>query len=361
MKNKLPLLFSLAVVAFLVSGCITINTGSQDTSAIDGGVFKSINKGTNWVHKSLIPTVTGKPGNFAGVNVYSLEMDPNDSSALYYGSIGSGLLYSYNGAEEWRQSLGLGNSTVRAIAVDPKSKCAIYAGVNNVIYKTVDCGRSWNPIYTDNDNTATMESIIIDHYNSAIIYAGVSRAKKGDVLKSLNGGAGWQSMERAKSPVLKLILDPNDSRAIYAITKLNGVLQSKDGGNVWADFVGLRNAIDENKLGYDIKNLIIDKEKTGVMFAATYQGILKTGNNGETWEKIEILLPEAQAMINALAINPKNSQEIYYVTNTVFYKSFDGGKSWSTSKLPTTRAGWKLLVDPINPNVIYLAPRQITK
>ena len=52
---------------------------------------------------------------------------------------------------------------------------------------------------------------------------------------------------------------------------------------------------------------------------------------------------------------------IYYVTNTTFYRSLDGGINWSSNKLPTSRAGVKLLIDSKNPSIIYLAVRQIKK
>jgi len=55
-----------------------------------------------------------------------------------------------------------------------------------------------------------------------------------------------------------------------------------------------------------------------------------------------------------MAVNPQNTQEIYYVTNTTFYRSLDGGENWKTIKMPTSAIGWKLLIDPKEPNIIYL-------
>ncbi|GAF89261.1 unnamed protein product, partial [marine sediment metagenome] len=45
--------------------------------------------------------------------------------------------------------------------------------------------------------------------------------------------------------------------------------------------------------------------------------------------------------------------------NTTFYRSLDSGENWTTKKLPTTRAGWKLLIDPDNPDIIYMGVRSI--
>jgi hypothetical protein len=60
-------------------------------------------------------------------------------------------------------------------------------------------------------------------------------------------------------------------------------------------------------------------------------------------------------------ISPKNVEEIYYATNTTFYRTSDGGKNWTTRKLPTSRAGWRLIVDPEDTNVIYMGVREIKK
>ena len=103
------------------------------------------------------------------------------------------------------------------------------------------------------------------------------------------------------------------------------------------------------------------KSETDTIFLATAYGLLKSGDKGVTWEQIQVIPPEKKATINALAVNPENSQEIYYVTNTTFYRSVDGGENWSSRKLPTSRAGWKLLIDPKNPSIIYMGVRKLGK
>jgi len=66
------------------------------------------------------------------------------------------------------------------------------------------------------------------------------------------------------------------------------------------------------------------------------------------------LLPaEENTIIRAIAVNPKNNKEIYYATNLTFFKSSDGGATWSNKKLPTSRSASDILIDYKNPNVIY--------
>jgi hypothetical protein len=63
---------------------------------------------------------------------------------------------------------------------------------------------------------------------------------------------------------------------------------------------------------------------------------------------------EKKANIFCLAVDPENSQGIYYATENTFYKSLDGGENWSSKKLPSTRAATALAIDPDDPKVLYL-------
>lgn len=341
------------------TGCVSVNSGkSTDTSAYDGGVFVSMDKGTTWKQKVLIPTVSGKPQNFAGVNVGPLEMDPSDNKTLYFGSIGSGLLYTYDSANTWRITPDFKGQIVRAVAIDPSSKCTIYASVGNKVFKSIDCSRTWKRIYEDNDPATAVEAIAVDHSDSSVVYISISR---GDILKSTNSGEGWQSVNRVNNRIKKILIDPNDANRVYVVTFQKGIFVSENKGLEWSSMVELNKVLAENKLGMDIRDFIFVKSEPETLFLATYYGLLKSVNRGEEWQKIELIMPETKATINALAVNPKDSKEIYYVTNTIFYRSSDGGENWTPLRLPTTRAGWRLLADPENPNLIYMGLRKLGK
>ena len=97
----------------------------------------------------------------------------------------------------------------------------------------------------------------------------------------------------------------------------------------------------------------------GTMFIATSKVILRSKDNGFTWDNVNLIQPEKDAVINALAVDPQNSNNIYYITNTTFFRSSDGGATWTTKKLPTKRSGRELLIDFKNPNMIYLGTKQV--
>lgn len=359
--NKIYLYtISALFLTLSLSGCVEVKTGNetQDRSGVDGGIIKTINKGDVWQQKVLIPTVTGKPGNFSGANVAALEMDPSDNQAIYYGGIGAGLLYSYDGGASWQVVNPLKGKTVRAVAVDPKDKCTVYVGIGNQVHKTVDCSRTWQQVYYDGELAVAVDAISIDQYNPNILYIGVSR---GDIIKSSDGGTNWQVLGRFGSRIKRIVMNPKDSRSIFVATYKNGIYFSNDGGAKWEQMVELHKVLKDEKLGLNVKDFVFLNDEVGTMFVATFNGLMKSVDGGATWQKITLILPEQKASVNAFAANPTNAKEIYYVTNTTFYRSLDGGTSWTPVKIPSTRSGQALLVDPKNPGVIYMGLQALEK
>ncbi len=351
-KNKIVLLFLIIGSAIFISGC-SISFKSNDSGGNDGGVYLSSDKGKRWQPAALVPTTSGRPGSIGNLNTSALNMDPSDSQAIYFGSVDNGLFYSYNYAKEWQKAEELGNATINDIAVDPSSKCIIYVAIGNKVYKSTDCNRSWSQVYYDTDVNLNINSIAIDHYNSIGVYIGTSR---GEVIKSLDRGVSWKTVGRFDDKVKKVSISPHDSRLIFAATAQKGIFRSSDSGATW---VNLRDNLKDIKGALNFRSLILSAADSGLVILASNYGLLKSLDNGDSWESIELITPEDNAIINSVVVSPKNSKEIYYVTNTTFYSSSDGGENWTTQKLPTTRAGWELLINFDDTNVIYLGAKSI--
>ena len=353
MKNKLLILVALIFIMIFTTGCISLNTGKQKQIIIDGGFFKTVNKGETWQHAVLIPTTKGAPGSIGNFNVHSMKMDPSDNNAIYYGSAGNGLFYTYDGAKNWQPAISLGAGVIKDVAIDPNSSCVIYAAIANAVYKSTDCNRNWSRVYYDNDLKATINAIAIDHYDSKHIYIGSSR---GEIIKSYDMGVSWQTLHRFSNNIERIIMDPHDSRNMFVATSKKGVYRSNNNGISWTD---LGDGLAEFKGSANFRDLVIADAEPGLLFLATNYGLIRSDDNGDSWTEIKLIPPEQKTIINAVAVNPKNVKEIYYVTNTTFYRSLDGGENWATKKLPTTKAGWKLLIDPENPDIIYMGIRGV--
>ncbi len=350
MKNNFKIII-VFLMMLAVSGCsvrFSSSDGKKGTDPnTDGGVFISVNKGDEWKQAALIPTVKGQPGSIRSLSANVLAMDPNDSKAVYLGTISNGLYYTYDITEGWWHAETLPLSDVKAIAVDPKDKCTIYATGGNKVFRSEDCSRSWSQIYYDNDPKVAINAIAIDHHNTDNIYIGTER---GDVLKSSDKGSSWQPVFRSKDDVVKITISPFDSRTIFVSTERRGTARSMDAGMTWTD---LEENLEDFKNSKRFRDLVIASDEEGKMLMATTYGLLRTYNNGETWERVELLTPEKDSTINALAIGP-DSREICYVTDTTFYRSVDNGDSWTTVNLPSSRSGRDLLVSPDNSDIVYL-------
>ncbi len=351
-KNKLHLLL-LTISILFITGCISLKT--KEGNINDSGVYKTNSRGDKWSQMTLIPTVSGRPKSIGGINVNVLVMDPSDNKAIYWGSEGNGLFYTYDGAKNWQMASGLGQKTINAVAVDPNSKCVIYAAAANEVHKSTDCSRTWSRVYFDNSEGARIGAVAVDQYDSSNIYIGTSR---GEIIKSQDGGGTWRVIERIKNEIRSIIISPNDSRNIFTATKGNGIFRSLDNGDTWEN---LKKNLKEFKGNTNFKNLVVLKGDPGLIFLATNYGVLKSSDNGDSWSKIELISPAKGAKINTIAVNPQNAKEIYYVTNTTFFRSLDGGENWTTKKLPTSGDGRKLLIDPKDPSIIYMGVRKVEK
>lgn len=362
--KKINLIILLIVLSFILSACGLSIRKSGDVGTA-GGIFVSGNSGNTWRNMSFSPSASGEPISLAHLDIREIVVDPSDSGALYMATYGRGLFYTYNLSEGWRKVNGLPTATINSVAVNPDYKCTIFASIANSLYKTVDCARTWTQVYSDDNSEVAVTSVVVDHYNSDNIYMTTSR---GEVIKSINRGDTWRTIHRFSSGVVDLKMSPQDSRLFFTATSRNEFFSfnspSIREANLEENFV-VSNMTNLSEVLENIRRTNIREinicSKEGTIILATEQKLLRSPDNGITWEDIDLIPSERDASIKAVAINPQNSQELYYVTDTNFYRSQDGGISWNTKRLPTQRAGSALLVSPSDSQVIYMGVRKEDK
>ncbi|WP_224490873.1 VPS10 domain-containing protein [Robertkochia flava] len=106
-------------------------------------------------------------------------------------------------------------------------------------------------------------------------------------------------------------------------------------------------------------------ENPDIMYVGTASGGLwKSTSGGIKWEPV--FEKEVTASIGAVAIQQSNPSVIWVGTgegnprNSLnggygIYKSLDGGKSWTSMGLEETRHIHRVIIDPENPNTVYVA------
>jgi len=362
MKKIRILILLLAALLFTSACAITFQTSGDSKSAIDGGVYKTLNKGGNWTQETLVANITGEPYTFHKDNIISLALDPQDNKAVYAGTDSQGMLYSYDGGDSWTMAKELGKRSIKDIAVSSDDKCTIYIASDNKIFKSEDCSRSWENIYYDNETGVRINSLAVDPKNAEIIYAGTSR---GEIIISSDSGRSWAALkrfseEKSKLSVIKVIIDSRNPDNIWAGTDVNGVYKSGDKGKSWKSFEEEFMEIN-TKNSLQVSDIALAQNNGQTVIVATKAGLLRTYDAGGHWHAIELIPPSDKTAINAVEIHPIDSNLIYYTTNTSFVWSDDGGKAWTSKKLPGSRAGVVLKLDPGNPGVVYLGVKTVVK
>ncbi len=208
------------------------------------------------------------------------------------------------------------------VAVTPKGKnYVIYvATASGGVWKTVNEGTTWEPIFDKAPSTA-IGDIALDPSNPDVIWVGTGEAnifrssQSGcGIYKSLDGGATWTHMGLADTNTIpRIVIHPSDTDTVYVAAsghewtdnEERGVYKTTDGGQTWNKIL----YIDERTGAID---LAMDPEDSQTLYAAVWQrirpkwndprnmpgygksGMYKTTDGGATWKPINSGLPEGK-------------------------------------------------------------------
>jgi hypothetical protein len=153
-----------------------------------------------------------------------------------------------------------------------------------------------------------VEGITIDPFRARTLYAGArgyigDQPVGGGVFKSTDGGNSWFASGSGlfeNTEAVALAVDPSNGQTIYAGDFVYGVFRSGNGGARWRSTVN-------GMTDFNIEALAIDP--SGVLYAATDDGLFKSTNRATSWSVVP--LPLFDRRVNALAINRANPAIIY--------------------------------------------------
>ena len=203
-----------------------------------------------------------------------------------------------------------GQGRVNIVHVDPSNANTIYLGAPaGGIWKSTNNGSTWTPL-TDELPQIGVSGIAVDYSNSNVIYIATGDKDAGDsysvgVYKSTNGGLTW-------NPTGLTFTDIN-SRA---------------------------------------GDIVIHPTNNQILWCATNAGIFKSINAGLTWTNVRA----GNFSQGTIRLKPGDPNTVYAVSNNRFFRSTDGGTTFSmiTSGLPTSSGRLLLDVTPANANYIYI-------
>ena len=267
------------------------------------GVFKSVDAGRSWVPSGLGQTPK-QPGGLRGEgNVFSLVVDPTDSSVLYAVSGTAAAPFSkvsksVDGGRTWR-TLRASPSVVSALTIDPANPQVLFAAVEGAwtggrghssIAMTSDGGATWRTVLS---HDGYLRSIAVDPASPGTVYA-VGTA---GVLVTADNGRTWTSAGRAPDVNLgALAVDPLDPGTLYVSAWKKGVFRTSDGGALGA------------ALGATLSGPIaVDPQAPSTLYlGTTTDGIVKTVDGGKTWRRADSGIVASEVL--STATDPRDAR-----------------------------------------------------
>ena len=353
MRSKFILTLSGIAFVFLLTGASCVSFSSNQTGTTGpAGMFVSTDKGESWQQTSALPKAEGVKS-ISGVSVNRLYEDPQDPRALYVTTPSNGMFYSFDDGKTWQQPEGpLSSGFVYAVAVHPKNKCVIFASNGREVFRTDDCLRSWTKVDSELRSDVSVRTLAFNPFPPYQIFQGKTN---GDILQSFDSGNGWQMVKKFNKRLVNLIASPLKENLLYAIMKEDGLYRSEDGGASW---VSTKDKLKKLSGGLEYRRFALHATKPDTVFWISTYGILRSDDRGDNLTAMNLITPPGSANIYGFAVNPQNENEVYYVgtigNRSLFYKTVDGGKNWTTKKVPSGQLPTVLRVHPKQTNVIYM-------
>jgi len=370
---------SIGALAVAPSDPKTIYAGTGETDIREdissgNGVYKSSDGGATWNHIGLEDTR----------QISRIVIDPQNPRIVYVGALGHayapneqrGVYKSVDGGMHWTRILDLGPEIgISDLAIGSAAPQLLFAGAWHTrrppwssyapidgpgggLYRSQDAGKTWSRLEGNGLPEGDWGRVGVDvAQDGKRVYALIfiqAQAKKSGLYRSEDGGNTWvlaNADPRLTSRAWyfnRITIDPHNPDVIY-IPNI-ALYRSEDGGKTISVVRGAPGGDDYHQLWIDPKN-------SASMVLGTDQGTTISLNRGQTWSSW---------------YNQPTAQ-LYHVTTdnqfpyVVYVAQQDTGSAAVPSRtnhgqitprdwfLPGSSESGYLVVDPNDPNIIYLS------
>ncbi len=349
---------------------VWVGTGeanSQRSVSYGDGVYKSEDDGRSFKCVGL------KHSEHIAVILF----DPRDSKTVYVAAQGPlwsgggdrGLYKTTDGGNSWNRILSVSENTgVTDVVLDPRYPDILYAasyqrrrhrwtmidgGPESALYKSSDAGKTWNKLTSGLPvGDLGRIGIAISPVNPDILYATVEAADdKGGIFRSTDRGETWERRNPHVETQMyygRMICDPFSADRIYVPGTF--LMVSDDGGKTIYQ-LPIRNVHVDNHTIWP------DPENREHFLMGGDGGVYESYDQWKTWT-FRSNLPTVQFY----HVSADNTLPFYYVYGGTQDNASFGGPSRTINASGIVNSDWihttggdgfKTVVDPTNPDIVY--------
>lgn len=322
--------------------------------------------------KSFVPTNGGYSGRFANAIVADREIPNRVYASTINTATGGGFFFvSNDNGQSWRPSMR--NMPTRvityAILQDSRDANLLYLGTNLGVYRSIDRGTSWSPVWAPTDGSAPKKPPVkrtakrrtvmqarrqVMPRMSAELVVQIQQAlnNAGYRLGELDGKLGPATLAAVKKfqgdRHLPITGKPDDiTLAALGVSKATvGSTATEDvGGVILADAV------------YTMVSITDPESERPVYLAGTNSGLYRSFDPAKGWQRLSYG-PNYDSRTTTVSTTPKSPDTIWVGTAVSgVLVSRDGGKSWRQTDLPKDAAVNIVVQDPSRPERVYVGTK----
>ncbi len=200
-----------------------------------GGVMLSTDYGRTW---TMLSNKTGLPVG----NVTGLALDPKspvEARRLWTTIWNKGVFTSSDGGKSWREinkGISTYNRRMFGVTLDKFGRLWTLSSLQGgALYLSADNGENWKMVLRDR-NFQMLTKVTPSRKDRNLIYVSSltnSPMGKGtSIMKSVDGGKTWQPIFKDKA-CWGVYLHPENEKVVFACTYSDGLWLSRDGGSTW--------------------------------------------------------------------------------------------------------------------------------
>jgi photosystem II stability/assembly factor-like uncharacterized protein len=173
----------------------------------------------------------------------------------------------------------------------------------------------------------------------------------------------------ASGRVGDIAIHPSDESTWYVAAASGGVWKTTNAGTTWAPIFDKQGSYSIGCLAIDPRDPLVvwvGSGENNVQRSVSYgDGVYKSVDGGRTWENVGL---KASEHIGKILIDPRDSNVVYVAAqgplwsaggDRGLYKTTDGGKTWKTVLTISENTGvTDVVFDPRDPDVLYAAAHQ---